>query len=167
MIETLQKRLDQFNATDPLSEEQALKQILQEVSLYALWRIDFFKIAAFQGGTSLRILHGLPRFSEDLDFILIKPWDDFSWMSYEKGFKAVMNEFGIQCEFSDRGKMDRVVREAMLKDDSIAHQLNVSFSGNPNRKLKVKMEIDTNPLAGSGFEYRSGMNDFSHISSIR
>ena len=70
MIELIQRRLDGYNAAGQVEEEQALKEILQELALYALWRADFFEVAAFQGGTSLRILHKLPRFSEDLDFIL-------------------------------------------------------------------------------------------------
>lgn len=53
--------------------------MLQELTLYALWREGFFQVAAFQGDTCLRILYGLPRFSEDLDFILQKPDPDFSW----------------------------------------------------------------------------------------
>ena len=51
-----------YNAKDALEEQQATKEILQEVALYALWRGGFFEIAAFQGGSSLRILHKLPRF---------------------------------------------------------------------------------------------------------
>ena len=73
MIELIQQRLKSYRATNPLEEEQATKEILQEVALYALWRAGLFEIAAFQGGTSLRILHKLPRFSEDLDFILKAP----------------------------------------------------------------------------------------------
>ena len=64
MIDLLRKRLERYRAADLQSEEQAVKEILQEVTLYALWRADFFELAAFQGGTSLRILHGLPRFSD-------------------------------------------------------------------------------------------------------
>ena len=66
----------------PVEEEQATKEIMQEVALYALWRAGFFEVAAFQGGTSLRILHKLPRFSEDLDFILKEPNPDFEWGGY-------------------------------------------------------------------------------------
>lgn len=69
MIELLRKRLASYAVTNAAQEEQALKEVLQEVVLYALWRSGFFEIALFQGGTSLRILHALPRFSEDLDFI--------------------------------------------------------------------------------------------------
>ena len=71
MIELLQGRLASYRSVDALAEEQALKEMLQELILYALWRNAFFDRAAFQGGTSLRILHGLPRFcieAEDMDF---------------------------------------------------------------------------------------------------
>ena len=82
MIDLLRNRLEKYSATNAVQEEQALKEILQEITLYALWRSGFFEIAAFQGGTSLRILYGLPRFSEDLDFILLKPDPAFEWSHY-------------------------------------------------------------------------------------
>lgn len=155
MIDLLRRRLADYAATDARREEQALKEILQEVTLYALWRADFFEVAAFQGGTSLRLLHGLRRFSEDLDFILKAPNADFVWSSYFDGLVAVLAEFGVRCELIDRRRMDRAVRQAMLKDDSIARLLDLSFyRGETGRKLRIKLEIDTNPPAGSGFDYR-------------
>jgi len=155
MIDILHKRLERYSASDAKQEEQALKEILQEVALYGLWRADFFEIAAFQGGTCLRILHGLPRFSEDLDFILRTPDKEFRWNPFFDTLEIVMAEFGIRCELVDRGNMDRAVRQALLKDDSFAGQLNLSFFGGQNRrKLKVKLEIDTQPPEGSEFEYR-------------
>lgn len=154
MIDILRKRLESYSASDARQEEQALREILQEVALYGLWRADFFEVAAFQGGTCLRILHGLPRFSEDLDFILRFPDKEFQWNPFFETLAMVMAEFGIRCELADRGNMDRAVRQALLKDDSIAGQLNLSFFGPGNRrKLKVKLEIDTLPPEGSEFEY--------------
>ena len=50
----------------------ALKEIFQEIALLGLWRSKFYEKAAFYGGTALRILYGLDRFSEDLDFTLLK-----------------------------------------------------------------------------------------------
>jgi hypothetical protein len=38
-----------------------------------------FEVALFQGRTSLRILHGLTRFSENLDFLLRFPDPAFDW----------------------------------------------------------------------------------------
>lgn len=54
-----------------------IEQVLQEVALAGLQRQGFFAKAAFYGGTCLRIFHHLPRFSEDLDFSLLKPNPDF------------------------------------------------------------------------------------------
>lgn len=154
MIDLLRKRLESYAVTDARREEQALKEILQELALYGLWRAGFFEVAAFQGGTCLRILHGLPRFSEDLDFILLKPDSTFEWQPYFATLIEVLNEFGVEAQLNDRGKMDRAVRQAMLKDDSIGRQLELAFfRDNTQRKLKVKLEIDTSPPQGSGFDY--------------
>lgn len=155
MIDLIRQRLESYHATNAIREEQALKEILQELVLYGLWRADFFAVAAFQGGTSLRILHGLPRFSEDLDFILLNPDADFAWSVYLDRLQPSLAEFGVRCELLDRSRMDKTVRQALLKDDSISKQLNLSFyRGETGRKLKVKLEIDTRPPEGSGFSYR-------------
>lgn len=151
MIDLLRKRLKRYPAKSAVQEEQAVKEMLQELALYALWRGGFFEVAAFQGGTSLRILHGLPRFSEDLDFILLKADPAFRWSHYFESLAGVLEQFGVRCELSDRGHMDKAVREAMLKDNSLGRQLDLSFfdAAHP-RKLKVKLEIDTHPPAGTG-----------------
>jgi predicted nucleotidyltransferase component of viral defense system len=154
MIELIQQRLDSYHAGNPVEEEQATKEILQEVALYSLWRAGFFEVAAFQGGTSLRILHKLPRFSEDLDFILKEPDPDFEWGGYLQQLKDGFEEFGLQTEVLVKSRMDQNVKMAILKDNSITNQLNLSFyRGHPEQKLKIKLEIDINPPEGSGFDY--------------
>jgi predicted nucleotidyltransferase component of viral defense system len=155
MIELLQQQLDHYRATDPIAEEQATREILQEVALYALWRAKFFEVAAFQGGTSLRILHGLPRFSEDLDFILKTPDPDFEWQPYLKKLLLGLREFGLHSEVIDKSNMDQNVKRALLKDDSVSKQLNLAFErDHSKRKLKIKLEIDVNPPEDSGFDYK-------------
>jgi len=154
LIDLIRQRLTSYQPKDALEEEQAIKEILQEVALYSLWRGGFFEIAAFQGGTSLRILHQLPRFSEDLDFILQQPNASFEWGGYLDPLVAGLTEFGLQSEVLDKSKMDRNIREALLKNDSISNQLNLSFSrGRSHPTLKIKLEIDINPPAGSTFAY--------------
>ena len=155
MIELLQQRLAQYAIDGAEQQEQALKEMLQELTLYALWREGFFEAAAFQGGTCLRILYGLPRFSEDLDFILQKPDPNFSWAGVLKGVTEILAEFGVAAELVDRSRADRAVRQAMLKDDSLGGQLNLKFADlPPGRKLRIKLEIDTNPPAGSAWDQR-------------
>ena len=154
MIDLIQKRLSSYNSSGPVEEENALKEIVQEIILFALWQADFFEVAAFQGGTSLRILHGLSRFSEDIDFILLESDPAFSWQPYLAKLTETCEEFGVSPEALDKNQMDRNVRTPIIKDDSIANQLNLSFMNNPGgRKLKIKLGIDCNPPAGSGFEY--------------
>ena len=154
MIDLIQNKLAEYKVTGPIEEENALKEIVQEIMLFALWKADFFEVAAFQGGTSLRVLHGLNRFSEDIDFILLEPDPNFSWQPYLEQLSETCKEFGIEPEALDKNNMDRDVKAALIKDNSIANQLNLSFMDNPSgRKLKIKLEIDCNPPLGSGFEY--------------
>ena len=67
-IDILQQRVEEYACNTALEEENAIKEITQEVRLMALSRSGFFEEAEFHGGTALRVLYGLPRFSEDLDF---------------------------------------------------------------------------------------------------
>lgn len=151
MIDMIKEKLRSYGATNALEEENAVKEIVQEIALYALWRADFFDCAMFQGGTSLRILHGLPRFSEDLDFLLRVPDPSFDWSAYLKGMTKVFAQFGLKLTAQPRPRMASTIREAVLKDDSIATQLDLSFAGSGHRRaIKIKLEIDINPPAGSG-----------------
>jgi len=155
LIELIQERLASYNATNQLEEEYAIKEILQDIALYGLWRAGFYDIAAFQGGTSLRILHGMSRFSEDLDFILKKPDPDFSWPVYLQGLVECFEEFGLKSEILDKGRMDQRIKKAQIKDNSICNQLNLSFfRENPARKQTIKLEIDVDPPENSDFAYR-------------
>ncbi len=154
MIELIRKRRASYNSRSALEEEQVTKEIRQEVALYLLWRAGFFETAAFQGGTSLRILHKLPRFSEDLDFILLRPDTSFDWRDYLSPLVTGLEVFGLRSEVLDKSKMDRNIREAVLKNDSVSHQLNLQFIQRTHAQtLKVKLEIDVNPPAGSSFAY--------------
>ena len=157
MIELIQQRLTEYKTVNPVDEENALKEIVQEIILFALWQAEFFAVAALaasKGAGHLKILHGLNRFSEDIDFILLEPDADFSWQPYLDHLSATCKEFGIEPEVLDKKQMDKAVRTALIKDTSIANQLNLSFMTNQvGRKLIIKLEIDCNPPAGSGFDY--------------
>ena len=151
MIDILRDKLRRYRATNAIEEEHAVKEILQEIALYALWRGDFFEVALFQGGTSLRILHGLPRFSEDLDFLLRTPDPEFDWSPYLKVLVEVFGQFGLKLDARPKAKMESAIRQALLKSDSIASQLDLSFVGTGKpRTIRIKLEIDINPPAGSG-----------------
>jgi predicted nucleotidyltransferase component of viral defense system len=154
LIDLIQKKLSAYNATNQLEQEHAIKEILQDIALYGLWRARFFEVAAFQGGTSLRILYGMKRFSEDLDFILKKPDPEFSWPAYLKRMIDCFEEFGLKSEILNKSRMDQQIKKALIKDNSISNQLNLSFfRGNPGQTQKIKLEIDIDPPNNSIFEY--------------
>lgn len=154
MIDLIQEKLTAYNAANQLEENHAIKEIIQDIALYGLWRAGFFEVAAFQGGTSLRILYGMTRFSEDLDFILKVPDPEFNWLVYLQGMLGYFEEFGLKSQVLNKSRMDQRVKKALIKDSSICNQLNLSFfRGNPRQTQKIKLEIDVDPPDSSGFEY--------------
>src|SRR3989344_4975300 len=142
-------RLEQYLSKTVEDEENALKEILQEIALYALSTTDFFSKALFQGGTSLRILYQLPRFSEDLDFLLKTPNKHFQWKKYIETIKKAFMLYNIEPEVIDRSKESDIVQKLFLKDNSIGKILNLNFHHHTKRKFLIKFEIDTNPPLGS------------------
>lgn len=147
--------------------EQALREIMQEITLAGLYRANFFKHAAFYGGTALRIFHGLDRFSEDLDFTLLEKNPDFELETY---FKAVIDEFnalGIHVSLKLKSKsVISNVDSAFLKSDTIWSELvfertipQIKLSTKPS--IKIKVEVDTNPPLNFETENQLLMKPFS------
>ena len=153
-VKMIQDRLDSYGCRSTLEEEQALREITQEIVLAALGRTDFFQKTGFQGGTCLRIFHGVNRFSEDLDFALQNPDPSFAIQSYLESLAKELTAYGYGLEMDDRSKVDQAVRMAFVKDDSLGNllQLNYKPTSGPLRKLRIKLEVDTNPPAGASFE---------------
>ena len=73
MHEALTRMIAKYECNSLDDSIQALREIMQEIALLGLWRSKFFEKAAFYGGTAMRVLYGLDRFSEDLDFSLLTP----------------------------------------------------------------------------------------------
>ena len=165
-IQLIQDRLDTYQCRSSLDEEQALREITQEVTLAALGRTGFFQHAAFHGGTCLRIFYGLNRFSEDLDFALRAPDSDFNMAPYLKAIAEEIGAYGFQFEVQDRSKAEVPVRKAFLKDDSIGRILQLSHlkADRSMKKIRIKLEVDSNPPSGGQFE--SKFLDFPFVSSV-
>lgn len=143
----IEARLKRYAPETTEEEEDALKEILQEIILNGLSNANFFDEAIFMGGTSLRIFHNLQRFSEDLDFILRKSNSEFNWAFFIKTIEEICKQYGIYPEVIDKSKAGISVQKMFLKDNSIGKILNLSFKRHHERKLTIKLEIDTNPPA--------------------
>ncbi|MBU3915547.1 nucleotidyl transferase AbiEii/AbiGii toxin family protein [bacterium] len=148
------EKLKEVSPSNLIEQEHVLRELMQCYVLVSLARKGFFKKAAFQGGTCLRILFGLMRFSEDLDFVLKKPDPQFSWSNYAKFMETDLFKEGIKIEFLDKSKTDTAVKKAFLKTDSIGKLilLDLPYNRQSTKKIKIKLEIDIDPPAESTFE---------------
>jgi predicted nucleotidyltransferase component of viral defense system len=153
-IEMIQERLKGYQSISKQEELSALKEIYQEIALAGLARSDFFKAAAFQGGTALRIVHQLRRFSEDLDFVLLTTSESFRWQAYLQAIELEFNSFGVKLEMKERVDAKGPIKTAFLKEDSFARILELTYDRLPSdeQKIMIKLEIDTLPPKGSRFE---------------
>src|ERR1700730_9847663 len=95
LSEAILRRLESYKCSSPQEYEAALLEIIQEIALLGLWRAKFFEKAAFYGGTALRILHQLDRFSEDLDFSLLTSDPSFDLKDYEKAVQQELASLGF------------------------------------------------------------------------
>jgi hypothetical protein len=151
----IEQMLDNYEIATEADLINALKEVFQEIALLGLYQGGFFEKAAFYGGTALRIIYGLPRFSEDLDFTLLKKNNDFNLEQY---FSSIIDEFealGITIDISQKIKRDfkSEIASAFLKNGTSIHTLNIQANDLGNildgvhseKKLKIKFEVDTNP----------------------
>lgn len=155
MIErTLRERIDDYGPANSIEQENVLQELIQHFVLAALARARFFSRAAFHGGTCLRILYGTTRYSEDLDFMLKEPDAGFRWTPYLENVLRDCGAEGIHFEVQDRSKADPAVRKVFLKTDSVGQTMTVGlpFERRSGKKIRIKLEIDTNPPAGSILE---------------
>ena len=95
-VQIIQERLNAYSCKSTIEEEQALRQITQEIILAGLGRTDLFARAGFQGGTCLRIFHSLNRFSEDMDFALDSQDSTFHLSSYLDRIREELSIYGYQ-----------------------------------------------------------------------
>lgn len=150
----IQQRLKEANPKTLEEQTHILKEIVQEVILYGLSTIHFFDKVLFQGGTALRILYGLPRFSEDMNFILKNPYETFDWQVYMNGIQDICEEYGIVTNIIDKSKAHTSIQRLFIKNDSIGKVLDLSFKHQANSSLLIKLEIDINPPLGSNSEVK-------------
>lgn len=151
--------LDEYKCKSTQDYENALKEIMQEIALLGLWRAKFYEHALFYGGTALRILYGLPRFSEDLDFSLLKPDAKFNLAAYHKAISEELEAFGFEVEVQAKTKTtESAVESAFIKAETKVHLLKIKSPSaittrmQGGQTLKIKLEVDTQPPGDHGIE---------------
>lgn len=144
----IQTKLDEYEVTSSEDRKHALREILQEITLYSLSANGFFKRAAFHGGTELRLMNALPRFSEDLDFVLTEPSKEFLWSSFSDSLVQTCSNYGLSVSTKEIVPKTSVSKLMLL--DTVILQENNTDSRTPF--LRIRLEIYTNPPSNAMFE---------------
>jgi len=159
MLEQMMQRYDIKSDEDYYN---ALREILQEVALAGLNRGGFFQKAAFYGGTALRIFYKLDRYSEDLDFSLLSPQDDFKLEPYFQAIKDEFEALGVDIQINTKTKsIDSEIESAFLKSGTNIHILSLKAPIKMKKQIKIKFEVDTNPPLGFDTQEKLLLQPFS------
>ena len=155
MNEAIRQILAKYEVRSLDDSVRALREIMQELALLGLWRSKFFEQAAFYGGTALRVLYGLDRFSEDLDFSLLERNEKFDLASYNNALIRELSAFGFEVEIEGRKKSaGTAIQSTFLKANTRYQMITVEFDQSliqqipRNQKLNIKLETDTDPPSG-------------------
>ncbi len=157
MNSAIKTMLEKYNPVNAGDYENGLKEIVQEVALLGLWRAKFFEKAAFYGGTALRLLYGLDRFSEDIDFSLLEPDLKFNIDQYTSFVNDELSSFGFAVTVERKEKSNEAnIESAFIKGGTLKNLINIEVPANLIHKfnkskiMKIKIEVDIDPP--SGFE---------------
>lgn len=151
--------IKQYSCKSKDDYENALQEIIQELALEGLARAKFFEKAAFYGGTCLRILYQLDRFSEDLDFSLLTPDPDFKLEPYLKSVEMHIQSYGFDISILKKDKTNTTaVLSAFLKTNTLENFIQIGLnererkSVHVDENIKIKLEIDVDPPPGFNTE---------------
>jgi hypothetical protein len=148
-------------------QQLAATELLQKTILAGLSETDFFEKTSFHGGTALRMLHNLDRFSLDLDFSLIKKDGKFKLNNYMLMVQESSKKYGCLFETYDNSKRERPIIIAEIRDLSIPRMANFKWADmkKHSKKIFTRIEVDSDPPEGSKNEEKE--TDFPSRSKIR
>jgi predicted nucleotidyltransferase component of viral defense system len=125
-----------------------VREYLQARILESLQDNGVFLTWAFVGGTALRFLYSIPRFSEDLDFSLITEGKEASFRSALDGAKRSFEMEGYRTDIKLSDK--KTVASALIRFPGLLFEM--GMSPHTSQTLSVKLELDKNPPEGAVIE---------------
>ncbi len=137
-----------------MPREVGYNRVLETVQvkvLHGLEQSGAFEDAAFIGGTALRVLHGIRRFSEDIDLSSRTGKGESRMADWCKGVSNSMEALGVSCDVAVKEKTRHTtISTGIAKISGLLHATGVS--DRVEQKLMVKIELDTRPPAGANFQ---------------
>lgn len=146
MLSLLKNQIEKYSTTE--EKFNYLREIIQIQTLKIIDQQGFSKNIAFVGGTALRILYDLNRFSEDLDFSLIDA-KDFDFINMLDQLCKRFLLLNINLKINSKTKNNVYI--AQLKFAKLLYELGLTSL--PEQKLYIKLELDMNPPKGANLEY--------------
>ena len=120
------------------------REYLQARILQGLQKQGMFMHWAFLGGTALRFLYAIPRYSEDLDFSLIPRSETPAFNDAMGQIKAGFEAEGYRTELKLNDK--KTVHSGFVRFPGLLYEL--GLSARPAQTIAIKFDVDTNPPAG-------------------
>jgi hypothetical protein len=133
---------------NPIQRRNLIREYLQARILGGLQRLGAMIPLAFHGGTALRFLYAIPRYSEGLDFTLEQESDEYDLRRYGSRIQKEMEAEGYAVEIKLNTR--RVVHAAFVRFYGLLHEL--GLSPHQDEATAVKIEVDTHPPAGAGLD---------------
>jgi predicted nucleotidyltransferase component of viral defense system len=133
------------NNFTPVQNKNLVREYLQARILEGLQRAGAMVPLAFCGGTALRFMYNIPRFSEDLDFTLEGDPANYDFRGWLNAIQIDFRREGYRVDVKVNDQ--RTVQAAFVRFDGLLHDLNLS--PHANEALSIKIEVDTRPPAGA------------------
>lgn len=129
-----------------MQAQNQVREYLQARILGVLQRAGAMIPLAFHGGTALRFLYAIPRYSEDLDFALEHSVALYDFRAYLRAIQAefVAEGYTVQIKVNDQ----KTVHSAFIRFAGLLYEL--GLSPHTDQVLAVKIEVDTRPPQGAG-----------------
>lgn len=160
MIDLMEKRIAKYSTYE--EKFNSLREFCQLLTLKTLDELGGFKHIAFVGGTALRILYDLNRFSEDLDFCLIGK-ENYSFLDLMTAIEKSLQLYNLDITIKSKERTG--VASAFIKFNSVLNDLNLSPY--KDKRLMIKFEVDQRPpreyhtqLSVINDEFLIGINHF-------
>lgn len=136
------------SSSSPIEAHNLTREYLQALILQSLQRAGAMTTIAFHGGTALRFLYSLPRYSEDLDFALERNSQSYDFRSHLQTIRKDLEAQGytITLKVNDQ----KTVHSAFIRFSGLLYEL--KLSPHQDEMLAVKLEVDTNPPAGAALD---------------
>ncbi|MCF7837260.1 MAG: nucleotidyl transferase AbiEii/AbiGii toxin family protein [Candidatus Marinimicrobia bacterium] len=131
-----------------MARDGLVREYLQARVLESLQDAGAFMRWAFVGGTALRFLYSIPRFSEDLDFSLLREGQDPAFKPTLEAVKQALVREGYPIEVTVNER--RPVFSSWLRFSGLPYE--IGLSPHPSQVLSIKLELDTRPPAGAGVD---------------